>query len=214
MADLKDYYRHAVNGRVAEIEDALARRATDPDGAAVVIRRAAHSLRGSGGTYGFPEVSAAAAVAEDADDEELDSAAEALLTVLRGIRAAQPAPRSILIIDDDPEIVLLLRAVLGATGREIVLAASAEAALQTLRTRSFDIALLDLMLPDADGRSVLQAIREGGAAARVIVLSGKSNPEVERECRELGADDYVVKPFDPEALAARVSHQLASATRA
>lgn len=209
MADLKEYYRRAVSSRVTEIADALVQRATDPEGAAAIIRRAAHSLRGSGGTYGFPEVSEAAAIAEDAGETELDGAATALLTVLRGISVANAPSRSILIIDDDAEIALLLRAVLGAPNRDIVHTPSAAAAQELIGTRTFDVALLDLMLPDADGRSVLRSMRERGRAAHVIVLSGKNSPEIERECRDLGADDYVVKPFDPEALASRVARHLA-----
>ena len=71
MSDLAEYYRQAMSGRVQELENALARHTDDPAGTAATIRRAAHSLRGSGGTYGFPEVSAAAGVVEDAADADL-----------------------------------------------------------------------------------------------------------------------------------------------
>jgi CheY-like chemotaxis protein len=211
MSDLRQYYRQAVIGRIAEIADALARRTAEPDIAAAAIRRAAHSLRGSGGTYGFPDVSAAAATTEDAPDSELDSTARALLAVLQDISADVQPQRTVLIIDDDPEIALLLRAVLASSGREIMLAESAAAAGEILRTRSPDVILLDLMLPDADGRTVLRGIRERSPAAHVIVLSGKSHPDIERECLALGADEYIVKPFDPETLAARVTARLSGA---
>ena len=213
MSDLAEYYRQAMSGRVQELENALARHTDDPAGTAATIRRAAHSLRGSGGTYGFPEVSAAAGVVEDAADADLVRGTHSLLDVLRGI-SADPKPKAgILIVDDDPEIALLLRAVLAAPDRELVQAPSAAAAQTALQSRAFDIVILDLLLPDGDGRTVLRRMREAGSAAHVIMLSGKTASAVEAECRALGADVYMVKPFDPDIVAAHVTDHLTAMVR-
>src|SRR5262249_59248824 len=84
-----------------------------PDGAAT-IRRLAHALRGSAGTYGLPEISAAAAVVEGAIDERLDEEVERLLGVLRPIAASEGGRIGILVVEDDPDMARALEMRLAA----------------------------------------------------------------------------------------------------
>jgi CheY-like chemotaxis protein len=210
MSDLKQLYRQAVAGRVAEIEAALRQTGAESATADESLRHIAHSLRGSGGTYGFPEVSAAAAAAEEADSSELHERTRELLQVLHAVIDGGPRAVRVLIIDDDPEILLLLRTVLAANERELVAAPSGAAAAARLDAGPFALIILDLLLPDVDGREVLKKIRSEPqyADTPVIVLSAKTTPDTRRECAEMGATAFFEKPFDPEAVAAAVGAQL------
>lgn len=209
MTDLKTLYRHAIVGRVTELEAAL-EAAAGGTGSDDALRRIAHSLRGSGATYGFPEVSDAAALVEDASAGRVQSLTAALLKVLHTVIDGGPRPVRVLLVDDDPEILLLLRTVLAADGRELSTAENGTDAIAAVAGPAFTLIVLDLLLPDMDGRDVLKEIRNDPRYARtpVIVLSAKTTPMTKRECGDLGATAFFEKPFDPEPVAAAVAAQL------
>lgn len=209
MEELKQIYRQAVTGRIRELEAALAALDAAPAESCESVRRVAHALRGSGGTYGFPAVSAAAAAVEEATPGQLVTETERLLAVLREVAGARAVTR-ILAVDDDPEIQLLLRYTLSGGGNDVVFAGSAAEAESLLAAGRFDLVLLDLVLPDADGRVLLRRIREqpAHAATPVIVLSGRDGAAVRAECLALGASACLAKPFDPDALVSAVRAQL------
>lgn len=207
MDELKRIYRGAAAGRIRELEAALASPRATQAAAAATIRRIAHSLRGSGATYGFPEVTRAAAAAEDAAEGELTVRTEALLRVLRAVAGEEGVVR-ILAVDDDPEMQLLIRHVLSGSGREVRLAATAAEARAALAESRFDLLLLDLVLPDDDGARVLEEVHGAAGGMAIIVLSGRTRAEDRERCMSLGAAAYVEKPFDPEHLAAVVAAQL------
>ncbi|MFQ5538581.1 MAG: response regulator [Gemmatimonadota bacterium] len=119
-------------------------------------------------------------------------------------------PRRILVIEDDPEIRHLLGVVLAAPDREILQAETVEEANARMRDTAPDLVLLDLILPDDDGRAVLRNLKRDPARADipVIVLTVKDSPEVRAECFALGAESFISKPFDPEALAEEVHVRL------
>jgi diguanylate cyclase (GGDEF)-like protein len=104
----------------------------------------------------------------------------------------------------------LLETILGGSDREIVGAGSAAEALAAVEERQFSLIILDLALPDADGRSLLMRLRERSATAGVpvIVLSSMGGPQPKTECFALGADAYFEKPLAPEVLKAAVSARL------
>jgi len=111
----------------------------------------------------------------------------------------------VLIVDDEPDILLLLRVALEAKGHETALAADGDSAVRRISKESFDIMLLDLMMPVMDGWGVLDALRGLANRPRVIVVSARTTrPDIVRAV-DLGADDYVVKPFSLPELVARVS---------
>ena len=111
--------------------------------------------------------------------------------------------RLILLVEDEDSISDPLAAALRRDGFDVVVTPTAADGLEAFRTRSPDLVLLDVMLPDGDGREILRTIR---AASRtpVVMLTARGE-ELDRVLGlELGADDYVTKPFSAAELAARV----------
>ncbi|MGH9053006.1 MAG: GGDEF domain-containing response regulator, partial [Acidimicrobiia bacterium] len=112
----------------------------------------------------------------------------------------------ILIADDDPDIVQFVRVNLELEGFEVEAALDGGEALAKILSAPPDLVLLDVMMPEMDGLGVLRRLRTRPAAANVavILLTAKALPEDRVEGLELGADDYITKPFDLEELIARV----------
>ena len=117
-------------------------------------------------------------------------------------------PARVLIVDDEPDVLLLLRIELEAEGYETLLAADGETALRRIVEERPDVVLLDVMMPVVDGWGVLQGLAEQGATTRVIVLSAKASDSDVAHALELGAHEYVTKPFEPAALLVTVAHVL------
>ena len=117
---------------------------------------------------------------------------------------------SLLIVEDDPQMSKLLETILSASDRVIVTAASAREALILLNDNQVSLIILDLSLPDTDGRNFLATLRGRSATAGIpiIVLSGMGGPQPKSECFALGADAYFEKPLAPEVLKAAVSARL------
>jgi len=113
-------------------------------------------------------------------------------------------PARVLVVDDEPAIRRFLRTSLGAQGYQVDEAADAGAALDFLRRSSPDVLVLDLGLPDLDGFELLRRLRAAGSALPVIVLSSRADEKGKVEALDLGADDYVTKPFGIDELLARI----------
>lgn len=109
----------------------------------------------------------------------------------------------VLTVDDDPAILRTLRINLKARGYEVATANNGRAALQAIAERMPDVILLDLGLPDINGIAVLKQVRTFSQVP-VIVVSARSESDDKVEALDLGADDYVSKPFSMEELFARV----------
>jgi DNA-binding response OmpR family regulator len=114
------------------------------------------------------------------------------------------APRRLLIVEDDPSIALGLRINLEAEGFQVLSAEDGEAGLAMARGESPDLVILDVMLPKMNGFQVLQAIRREGLMMPIIVLSARTAEMDKVTGLELGAEDYVAKPFSLAELIARV----------
>ena len=114
----------------------------------------------------------------------------------------------VLIVDDEPDILLMLRVNLESEGYETALAADGETALRRIDEVHPDVMLLDVMMPVMDGWSVLETIRARSAAPGVVIISARTQPGDYRRAMELGALDYVSKPFDPNQLLAKVEDLL------
>ena len=113
---------------------------------------------------------------------------------------------SILIVEDEKKISEIVRAYLEKEGYRVRLAENGEQALKLLKD-AVDLVILDLMLPDIQGEELCSIIREGSEVP-VIILTAKSGEEDRIKGLGIGADDYVVKPFSPRELVARVKAQL------
>jgi two-component system alkaline phosphatase synthesis response regulator PhoP len=112
----------------------------------------------------------------------------------------------ILVVDDDREIVRLVRAYLERNGYQVLVAYNGETALHILRAERPDLLILDLMLPDRDGLSMTRIVRGDAslAAMPIIMLTARVEDQDKIVGLELGADDYVTKPFNPQELVARI----------
>jgi two-component system KDP operon response regulator KdpE len=121
------------------------------------------------------------------------------------------APIKVLVIDDEPPIRKLLRMGLTSQGYNIIEAANGKAALELMREAP-DLVILDLGLPDIQGHELLRTIRSRNESVPVVVLSSRGDEAGKVQALDLGADDYVTKPFGMDELLARMRaalrHQL------
>src|ERR1700742_546825 len=120
---------------------------------------------------------------------------------------ADRAPR-ILLVDDEPPIQTLLSFPLERDGYEVVAAADGREALARFSEQIFDLVVLDLMLPRIDGLEVCRRLRAQGSTVPIIMLTAKSE-EIDKVLGlELGADDYITKPFSMREFRSRVKAAL------
>jgi DNA-binding response OmpR family regulator len=117
-----------------------------------------------------------------------------------------PPMKRALVVEDDPDIVELISHYLKAEGFEIVALDEGRSALERLRAETFHVVILDLQLPGMDGLSLCRAIRGDPRIQRVpvVILTARGDEADRVVGLEVGADDYVVKPFSPKELVARV----------
>jgi len=111
--------------------------------------------------------------------------------------------KTILVVDDEPKIVKLARDYLEKSGFRVVSAGDGDSALSLARRDKPDLIVLDLMLPGMDGLDVCRALRRDSDVP-IIMLTARSEESDQLIGLELGADDYITKPFSPKALVARV----------
>jgi two-component system KDP operon response regulator KdpE len=119
------------------------------------------------------------------------------------MKAQQPPPR-ILVVDDEPAMRRLLRLGLGPDGYVVTETDCGMGALEAVRRRDTDLIVLDLGLPDVDGLEVIKRIRYAQSDIPIIVLSNRGDEAAKVAALDLGADDYVTKPFGIEELLARI----------
>ena len=110
----------------------------------------------------------------------------------------------ILVIEDEPGIALGLETDLTLEGYDVEIARDGETGLRRAREGTFDLILLDVMLPRKDGFAICRELRRAGLPVAIIVLTAKSQEAEKVLGLELGADDYVTKPFSPLELRARI----------
>lgn len=110
----------------------------------------------------------------------------------------------ILIVDDEPPIRRLLRVGLTAQGYDVIEAADAASAARLVKNEPPDLIILDLGLPDKPGHDLLQQWRDEGVIIPVVILSSRTDEAGIVQALEIGADDYVTKPFGVNELAARI----------
>ncbi|MBR1642302.1 MAG: response regulator [Butyrivibrio sp.] len=115
------------------------------------------------------------------------------------------------IVDDDVSVITLVRGILGKEGMSVAPLTSGKALLDYIRVQTPDILLLDVMMPDMDGIETYKALRNlelelGKEEIPVIFLTGNENGDIEEKALELGAKDFIRKPFAPKILALRVTH--------
>ncbi len=125
-------------------------------------------------------------------------------------RYPPPMPPLILTVDDEQDVTDLVRFHLVRAGCDVITAATGREAIELVQRRHPDLILLDLMLPDIDGFGVCEILRRqpDTAAIPVIILTAWATPDARNIGLDLGALDYLTKPFSPRELVERVQHLL------
>jgi two-component system OmpR family response regulator len=114
----------------------------------------------------------------------------------------------VLVVDDEPRITSFVARALSAEGLQVDAAQDGRRGLELARTGRYGLVVLDLLLPGIDGVSLLRDLMQTRPDQRVLVLSALSDVESKVECLELGASDYLPKPFSIAELVARVRARL------
>lgn len=122
--------------------------------------------------------------------------------------AMSEKPARILVVDDDPELRALLQRFLAEHGYQVRSVDGGKAMDGALQRQSADVVVLDLMMPGEDGLAILRRLRAGGDQVPVIMLTARGDPVDRVLGLEMGADDYLAKPFLPRELVARIASLL------
>jgi len=119
-------------------------------------------------------------------------------------------PGKILVVDDDPEVRMATRDFLSSKGYEVVAAEGGREALRLIDDSPPDVVLLDVAMPDMDGMETLRRIVAAHPAMPVIMVTANADIEITSKVLQLGAADYVPKPFDLDYLDQAISIQLSA----
>lgn len=114
-------------------------------------------------------------------------------------------PQKILVVDDDPRLRDLLRRYLGDNGFTVITADGAQSMNRLWMRERFDLLILDLMMPGEDGLSIMRRLRGGNDTTPIVMLTAKGEDVDRIVGLEMGADDYLPKPFNPRELLARIN---------
>ena len=213
--DLQQKYLASLAEKLAELKE-LAKEYQQGDKLAEPkLRTIAHTLHGSGATFGYPQLSTTAKATELASQNELLAKTNELVAVISEITAQAGTlardVQNILIIDDDTDFADTLMAgfaLLGGRYR-VFHADTAGKAQEFLVKQRFSLIMLDLVMPDRDGRDLLREIKlEFNIPTPVYVLSGIEKDLIRIECMALGADKFINKPVDVEALVSAIDKML------
>lgn len=117
--------------------------------------------------------------------------------------------KTVLIVDDDPDIVLVLRAMLEDAGYTAITIDTARDLMAVLERHTPDLILLDMLLSGHDGREIVTQLKARPDTGHIPILMLSAHPTAERESRSAGADDFLAKPFEMDVLLAKIAAQLA-----
>jgi two-component system, cell cycle response regulator len=210
MSDSVPQKIEALSTQLEGLEAAAEGLETGPE-VAVSLRRIARSLETAAQSLGLNEIAAGAGALQKAADVHLGRSVSNFLARIEDLRYEEPAQDvAILIVEDDRTVATATRAYLKAPGRELIVVESGHEALSILASHDIDVVVLDLILPDRDGRDVLVQMREQAVTSRipVIVLSSTSSAVARAECLAVGADEFMEKPADPNTLRSAVTRQI------
>jgi DNA-binding NtrC family response regulator len=126
------------------------------------------------------------------------------------VKVSHPRHITILLVDDEPEVLRLFKRILSPEGSLILTAQTGAEALEIARQTRLDLVLLDIRLPDVEGTKVLQALRRIDPTLPIIMVTSYGSFETVRASMELGAFDYLTKPFDNKEIRQVVREALAS----
>jgi len=131
------------------------------------------------------------------------------MTILSAPTEARPVAKTIMTVDDSPSMRMLLRAALTDLGYQVTEAEDGVQALERLGDARPDLLITDINMPRMDGFGLIQEVRGQGDTARpILVLTTESSDEKKQRARAAGATGWIVKPFQPEKLAAAIRRVL------
>jgi CheY-like chemotaxis protein len=228
MKELRSIYRRGLAKPIATLKAAAASLGKSPQ-SLETIQDEAHTLQGSGATYGFPEISAAASAVEAASPESLQLRVQEFINVLLRVQAGtdtaemdqhpeslEPLPqadnqqplleRRILLAEDDEHIARIIAKRMEAEGFIVIHTRDGEAALTLAKRMIPEVCILDVKMPRMDGFELLIRLRAlpGFKKIPILLLTTLSKKKDVLKGIELGANDYLVKPFRPYELVGRV----------
>lgn len=175
------------------------------------IRRIAGRIAQSARQAGLQRAATAASVLESASRAEVADVVDTVLDFIRTeVSIAREEKQNVLIVEDDRLTVRVMRDYLETPEWNVLVAETAEEGERIIAEQDISLVLLDLLLPDADGRDVLLRLRANPRTAwlPVLVLTSKDDAVTQSECYALGADGYLIKPIDWEVLRSAVSAKL------
>ena len=214
--ELKEQYRQALPEKITAIRALLQEIRAGNQTAVERLRHMAHTLHGSGSTFGFPDISIAARRVEHASDDDLLKELAHLIRILVAVSAVEEETErpAILLIDDDTDITRLMQVLLAqkCPDHQVIVTASAAEATPWVNMRGFDLIVLDLLLPDSDGRHILKLLRDSRHRdTPVFVLSAVAKQHVRDECLALGANRVYAKPFRPAEIVDAIANAVIGA---
>lgn len=123
--------------------------------------------------------------------------------------------KKILVVDDEPHLLLLMEARLKASGYEVLTAADGQTALEMAKKQNPDLMILDLMLPKMDGYKVCALLKKDMRYSRIpiILFSARAQQEDMKMGEEAGADAYITKPFEPKRLLAKMEELISKESK-
>ncbi len=215
MDDLTEAYRAGVQPHLDELRSVVSRVRGGDSAAINRAQEIGHQLKGSGTSYGYPEITSLATVVVHATDSHLGEAVDALIEGLEGVVGVERSTKRITIVDDDPLIQMILTKTLTSPGREFRSASSMEEGRLAIDVTT-DLVLLDLLLPDGDGQQLLMELQEDAetAAIPIVVLSGSDDAAIRLDAMNAGAAAFIEKPFEPQTLTDVIDELLSSGTSA
>jgi DNA-binding response OmpR family regulator/HPt (histidine-containing phosphotransfer) domain-containing protein len=215
VTDLREFYLTSLGPQIVALAAALESLEKGASEAGDSIARVAHQLKGSGASYGFAEVTDRAAEVLSSSGSDLVVSTRSLIELLGELASSAVAgDQTVVVIEDDPVMQVLLGKSIEGPGRELLMASTLAEGRKHL-THEADLLFLDLFLPDGDGRQLLAEVRRDPATANllVVVLSGADSDLAKAECLALGADAFLTKPFEPSSLTTLVDTLLRADTR-
>ena len=200
MPEHESSFGHEIRTRLEVLELTLQDLRLGTPGAGESLRRIARSIGKAAEGFGLDEVQRKADEVVAVPPGDLEEEGAAFLAVLKSLlRPEESRAVTLLLVDDDPDMLRLLERVLSAPERTILTATDGSGMEGILAAHRPDLILMDLFLPDADGRDLLLQVREDPATSviPVVVCSAVPAAEARTESLALGAADYLEKPIDP-----------------
>jgi diguanylate cyclase (GGDEF)-like protein len=200
----RDRYRDGLRAKITALSTALDSLEAGDHESDAAIRRIARQLVGSGANLEMTDITEAATATEAAPQGDLIATTRTLISTLERASRPEAPPAELLLVEDSPVLIQLLTRALSSPACVIHSVKTAAEARAALNTRPFDLVILDLILPDEDGRNLLMFMQDrvATAAVPVLVLSARGGTQTKTECLALGAEQYFEKPFDKVFLSA------------